>query len=330
MSEVDDFFLKHGLAPKRKYDPVKAREYYLRTRELKGRKKAAFSKPVKRTPSKKPSEDQFNLKGFDYRGGKWYDKSGKLVGTAKEEDSEIKLVPGAKIPLKDGTTYVHGSGTGSLTTKDKVASAQKKMEKVKTILANLKAAKANPGAAKPAASKTAAAKKTAPAKKAAPAKKTTATKAAGKPTASGLVKDAAKSSSAKMGAAKTGEQLRKEQSVRVAKLETRRTALKSQLDAILAQIKQVSGTATTEKGTSTTKDSAASAGTKEKSDLTSAQKADAAKAAKKSYEKNKDTAKGSDVESIEADIKSIQTKIANAKAKLKDVTEKAQKSPSKK
>jgi len=48
MELPDGTTLMHGPAP---YDPVKAREYYLRTRKLKGRKKAAVVVPPKQVKS---------------------------------------------------------------------------------------------------------------------------------------------------------------------------------------------------------------------------------------------------------------------------------------
>lgn len=65
MKLPDGSVLMHGRAP---YDPVKAREYYLRTRKLKGRKKAAVavgsldSKPSKPNTKPKRRSSTFTVK----------------------------------------------------------------------------------------------------------------------------------------------------------------------------------------------------------------------------------------------------------------------------
>lgn len=53
-------------------------------------------KPVRKTVS----IDNYDLKGYDYKKGKWYDPKGKYVGDAQYEDSPIKLVPGVRLKPK--------------------------------------------------------------------------------------------------------------------------------------------------------------------------------------------------------------------------------------
>lgn len=94
MTDVNEFvdnFLAH------EYDPVKAREYYLRTRQLKGRKKAS-AKPI--NPRSK----------VGYNG-----KPLKKLGTRMEEDETPDVSPsGAKLKDYNGkglgrATYADGS-----------------------------------------------------------------------------------------------------------------------------------------------------------------------------------------------------------------------------
>lgn len=53
-------------------------------------------KPVRKTVS----IDNYDLKGYDYKKGKWYDPKGKYVGDAPQEDSNITLAPGVKLKPK--------------------------------------------------------------------------------------------------------------------------------------------------------------------------------------------------------------------------------------
>lgn len=104
--EIDDFILQHATTPKRVYDPVKAREYYLRTRKLKGRQTAKFSKPTVITKSKPKvkstrvykSPKHVDLTGYTYKDHKWYNAKGLHVANAKTSTSGMWFLPGAPLP----------------------------------------------------------------------------------------------------------------------------------------------------------------------------------------------------------------------------------------
>lgn len=145
--EVEDFILKHADVPKKVYDPVKAHEYYMRTRKLKGRRQLRFGTPTKKVggavgkkttgPTRKINPEAYNLKGYNYDKGKWYDPQGNYIGDAKYEDSTIVLAPGAKPPPRTAPMpNKKGGGTRKAKVKrieGRIAELQKALEQAKSL-----------------------------------------------------------------------------------------------------------------------------------------------------------------------------------------------------
>lgn len=73
----DDSALLHATKP---YDPQKAREYYLRTRELKGRKSGSKETPIGRRPAA-PSKQKSHPKASNLR----------LVAESRQASLEVRL-----------------------------------------------------------------------------------------------------------------------------------------------------------------------------------------------------------------------------------------------
>jgi hypothetical protein len=96
MTEVEEFieaFLEH--ADHSDYDPVKAREYYLRTRKLKGRKAAAPAAPKK--VDRRSTVD-------------YYGKPLPKLGKRFEEDQSPLSSPGGNTTVKTYDGGPHGLG----------------------------------------------------------------------------------------------------------------------------------------------------------------------------------------------------------------------------
>lgn len=97
--EAEAFFLRHGPTP---YDPVKAREYYLRTRQLKGRQTSEGDEPTKgrsssvarySSPRKKSAAEKTpaqRQKDIEVRVGQLKDRLAKLRKVLTDLTKQVK------------------------------------------------------------------------------------------------------------------------------------------------------------------------------------------------------------------------------------------------
>src|SRR6188768_767944 len=123
MTKIDDSALFHG----GEYDPAKAREYYLRTRELKGRKKGSADEPsggdrkaktqagkggakalqTKTSSKKRSSTTQAKIDELKKRLAKLKTALAELVAAAKKRSGvDSKAPSGAKGSDSKGTSHL--------------------------------------------------------------------------------------------------------------------------------------------------------------------------------------------------------------------------------
>ena len=123
MTKIDDSALFHG----GEYDPAKAREYYLRTRELKGRKKGTAEEPsgrerkaqtqvgkgnakallTKASPAKRSATTQAKIDKLKKRLAKLKAVLAELVAAAKKRSGvETKAPAGSKGSDSKGTSHL--------------------------------------------------------------------------------------------------------------------------------------------------------------------------------------------------------------------------------
>lgn len=125
---IEDFVLKHA------YDPVYAREYYLRTRKLKGENKASgkehpqskvsySGKPVVVKPGKRIEEDE--TPNASPNGAKLVNYDGSGLGTATYEDGSVFTSSGWKLGDKGWSDKAREAAL-----KARLENAKKNAEKV--------------------------------------------------------------------------------------------------------------------------------------------------------------------------------------------------------
>lgn len=133
-------FIEDFLAHRAEYDPIKAREYYLRTRELKGREKGnadpdskmAFTgDPVVIKPGKRMEEDESPMKSPS--GAKLVDYDGKGLGKATYADGSVFTSSGWSRSGKSGT-----KGKSSVARARRIGAAEQRIIRAKTAAAKVK------------------------------------------------------------------------------------------------------------------------------------------------------------------------------------------------